>query len=234
MSASVLGYFEHAFVINLPERTDRRGEIERELARANLSFGDGHIELFPAIRPTELGGFWNHAVRGCFLSHLGVMERAIEQKLKSVLIMEVLQHQQEVIEQLRQQPWDIAYLGHIQPLDPPADRAVGFTPADPAKMLITLHFYALNRSVLPRLVQYLHEVLKRPAGHPLGGPMHVDGAISMFRKLNPDVVTLLAQPSLGSQRPSPSDLSPRWFDHAPVVRTLARAARSIHRRMKSR
>jgi hypothetical protein len=56
--------------------------------------------------------------------------------------------------------------------------------------------------------------------------MHVDGAYSMFRARRPDVVTLVASPSLGGQRSSRSDITAnRWYDRQPGLRLLSGLAR---------
>jgi hypothetical protein len=56
--------------------------------------------------------------------------------------------------------------------------------------------------------------------------MHVDGAYSMFRMRYPDRVTLMATPSLGSQRSSRSDIATnKWYDRTPVIREIASIAR---------
>jgi glycosyl transferase family 25 len=51
--------------------------------------------------------------------------------------------------------------------------------------------------------------------------MSIDGAMSFFRARHPEILTLVAAPSLASQRPSRSDLTPRWFDRIPGLRTGA-------------
>jgi hypothetical protein len=51
--------------------------------------------------------------------------------------------------------------------------------------------------------------------------MHVDGAYSTFREQNPEIITCLAMPSWGFQRPSPSDIAERHvLDKVPGVSQL--------------
>jgi hypothetical protein len=92
---------------------------------------------------------------------------------------------------------------------------------------MTAHFYAVNGRCLPKLVAFLETVIARPPGHPDGGPMHVDGAYGTFRKQNPGILTLVASPSLGSQR----DISPSKLDQMPWVRTLIELLRRFRRRL---
>jgi glycosyl transferase, family 25 len=68
----------------------------------------------------------------------------------------------------------------------------------------------------------------RPAGHVDGGPMDVDGAYNWFRRSAFQPKTLLADPQLGFQRGSPSDITDRkWYDRVPPLARLARLARSM-------
>ncbi len=58
--------------------------------------------------------------------------------------------------------------------------------------------------------------------------MYPDGAITWFRTHSPDVVTWVANPNLGWQRSSRSDIYPnRWFDRVPLVRELVAGARRV-------
>lgn len=232
MATTLSDSFQRIFIINLPQRRDRRVEIERELNRAGMALTPGRIEIFPGQRPSDAAGFWNTAVRGCFLSHFMIIKLAAQMRLENVLILEddlvfsqrLLEDQAGVIEQLRNQPWSIAHLGHNEAS---TRESISFQPVEPGRNVTTLHLYAVNGPVLGRLADFLEQVQQRPAGHPLGGPMYPDGAISMFRAQNPDVLTLMAQPNLGYQRPSPSDLAPRWFDRAPIVKTVSKAGRAV-------
>jgi hypothetical protein len=48
---------------------------------------------------------------------------------------------------------------------------------------------------------------------------------------HPDVVTLMATPSLGGQRSSRSDIFPnKWYDRLPLTRQIAGLARGIKNR----
>jgi len=83
----------------------------------------------------------------------------------------------------------------------------------------------INGAAIPRLIDSFETMLSRPAGHPLGGPMHVDGAYSTVRMQNRDLTTYAYFPALGNQRPSQTDIGTRkWFDRIeglkPIVRLL--------------
>jgi len=234
---SILAYFSKAYVINLPSRTDRRRDIEAMFDRVGLTDWRGRVEFFPAVRPDSPGGFATLGARGCFLSHLGVLKRAAEEGGANVLIMEddleidprIVASTGPIIEILDRDAWDFAYLGHIL-----GDDLEGFAPLAPHQGTIrTTHFMAVSAAVIPRVVDYLESLLGRPAGHPEGGPMDVDGAYSSFRARYPEVKTLVARPSLGGQRSSSSDVRPGWIDRVPGARHLTNTARALKRRLKA-
>jgi hypothetical protein len=220
-------------VVNLPARNDRYREITAQLQMLKMPFAPGKVELFPAICPTEPAGFPSIGSRGCFLSHLEILRDARARGVASVLMieddLEVSPRDVEALSgiavQLTGQTWHLAYLGHVEPT-PPAEHPgwMAYT-GD----LRTSHFYAAHASIFDRLIAYLEACLVRPPGDPVGGPMEYDGALNMFRRWNPDVVVLLAQPSLGGQRSSRSDIHPRTLDRLPGVRTMLPALRRAKR-----
>ncbi len=223
--SSLMDFFAKSYVINLPERRDRRQAMALELKHIGISLPADRVIFFPAVKPLDQGNFPSVGARGCFLSHLAVLIDARNQGLKNVLIMEddlsftstLVQYQTEIIAKLANTEWDIVYLGHEEPIQS------GFTiDLQPAfGPVMKSHFLAVNGRTLDRLVTFLETVLSRPGGHPLGGPMHVDGAYSTFRQQNPDIITLLAAPIWGFQRPSPSDIAERHvLDKVPGIRQL--------------
>jgi hypothetical protein len=232
-------FFKGIFVINLPERVDRRREIVAELARAGVE--NSRVEIFPGIRPTEAAGFPGIGARGCFLSHLGVLKEAKRRNIAPVLILEddlmlsrkLLEAQDSLVSVLEHQDWGFVYLGHVVDVGP-VD-GVSLRPYDEGVM--TAHFYGVSASVRDALIEYLELVLTRQPGDPLGGPMHVDGAFSMFRAQHPEIKTLLAYPSLGGQRSLRSDISEgNWYNKLPFLQPLvarARAAKTLIKRLRS-
>lgn len=231
---SLADYFHCTYVINLVERKDRRKAITGELERAGMPLHPGRVEIFPAVKPTEALGFPGIGVRGCFLSHLGILKKALERGLRNVLIVEddlmISPRINEIIGELQSKPWGIVYLGHVEPVP---DTAIPQLVLFDAPVL-TAHFYAVNGPVIPRLVDYLEKVLTREPGDPLGGPMHYDGALTMFRQANRDVLTLITHPNLGKQRPSRSDISCPWYERLPVVKEAAGVARSVREWVRAR
>jgi len=216
------------FVINLEARTDRRRDMARELARAGLN-----AEFFPAIRPADPADFPSLGAHGCFLSHLEVLKRAVSLNCHiAVLEDDVNFHREFRVlwpRALRELPadWSIFYPAHQERgLD------AGMIKVDPGHAIRCTHFVLLNASIIGRLITGLEAILQRPAGHPLGGPMHVDGAYSTIRAQNPDLSTFVFSPSLGYQRSSRSDIEgQKFFDRyrflGPGVSAVRRLKASV-------
>jgi len=73
-------------VINLADRKDRYREISQQLELIGTPFAAGKVEVFPAVRVADAAGFPSPGVRGCFLSHLGVLQDARARGVASVLV----------------------------------------------------------------------------------------------------------------------------------------------------
>lgn len=228
--------FDLIRVINLPDRKDRYRELMQQFKVLGLKLIPGRVEVYAATRPTKLAGFPNLGSHGCFLSHLEILRDALTRGVESVLIMEddceVLPEDVaaigEIAVSLKNRTWGFCYLGHVEPLpelkEGSEPRLVEF--AGPLK---TTHLYGVHKSVLPPLVAYLEDCLVRPPGDPIGGPMHVDGAFSLFRAAHPEFLTLIAQPALASQRASRSDITFRSFEQVPGLKQAMNVARKLRR-----
>ena len=82
----LLDAFGSLYVINLPARTDRRRQFGQQLRRLGLSYASSAVNLFPAVRPDDPGGFPTLGTRGCFLSHLGVLATAAAANVDSIIV----------------------------------------------------------------------------------------------------------------------------------------------------
>lgn len=238
MNPLLTDIFSAVYIVNLPERTDRRSEMEVELKKVNLSYENERVTVFPAIKPADQGKFPSIGARGCFLSHLEILKKAQKDQAGSVLMMEddlaissKLQSFLSVIKnKLEHEDWSLLYLGHVVPVE--SGGSLKLVAYD--QPLLTTHFYAVNGKIIGRLIEFLETVKERPAGHPLGGPMHYDGALNTFRQQNPDIITLLAVPNLGTQRSSRSDVaSVKWFDKTPGIDIIVSKLRKIMNSLKS-
>ncbi|MDB0542240.1 glycosyltransferase family 25 protein [Ralstonia solanacearum] len=226
----LLDCFDRICIINLPERRDRRRQVERELSRLGLRADGQRIRFVPGIRMTAASPFPSTGARGCYLSHLAVLRQALADGVGSVLVLEddvsfapaLAQPQPDLSAALLAGGWDFAYPGHTAPC--PADVPRWQITQRP---LVCAHCYAVSRDALGPLVAYLEACLMRPPGDPAGGPMHVDGALSMFRAQAPERITLICAPSLVRQRGSRSDIAgSRWFDRG-LLRPLSASLRAL-------
>lgn len=231
-------FFERTYIVNLKERADRRREMDEQLAIAGLQADGDRIRYFPAVRPQDVGDFPSIGARGCFMSHLQILEEATRDGLHNVLVLEDdldfdarLHTASDIfMRPVSEGAWDIAYFGHVAddalstPLQMPFLKATDLP-------LATTHFYALNGRAIRLLRDHLSACLNRPVGHPLGSPMHVDGAYSLYRSQHPELRTFMAVPSLGGQRSSRSDIFPnKWYDRNVATRLLAGFARRLKNR----
>jgi glycosyl transferase, family 25 len=226
-------------LINLPNRTDRKSEFAAQLRRIGLSLDDPGIEVFPAIRPTDLAGFPTLGTRGCYLSHMAVLERAMEVGDSSVIICEddcdfapdFLMRLPAVMKVLAKTEWDIFYGGYTsQQVGRVVDTEANIFALPFDHAILCAHFYVIRGAAIGDFVAYLRAILARPTGHPEGGPMHYDGALNRFRADRPDVVTLAILPTLATQRSSRTDIHAlRWFDRMPVVRDAVQMLRKVRR-----
>jgi glycosyl transferase family 25 len=229
-------FFDRTFIINLPERADRRAEMLQELERAGLQPEPGRIEFFPAVKVSDAAGFDNAGYHGCFRSHLEVLKKARAAGARRLLVLEddaaisprIRQDEDGLIEQLQARPWGIVWLGHQ--LEGPVDRPTQLRPY-PGDVLLS-HFYAVNGECLDRLIDFFESVLRRPPGDPDGGPMSPDGALNFFLGRNPDVHGWVTTPNFGWQRSSRSDIMPCWFDGVPGLRQSAAMLRHLKRWLK--
>jgi hypothetical protein len=233
----LIDFFERVYIVNLPERADRRREMEAELQRIGITVDGQRIRYFRAIRPDSAGQFPSLGSRGCFMSHLEILREARRDGLNNVLVMEddlsvaacLAEPQPQMLLRLRQGDWDFAYLGHVEETPRAGEQPLWRESYAP---MATTHFYAMNGKAIAAVQEYLDACLTRQPGDPEGGPMHVDGAFSLFRMQRPQVKTLMAIPSLGGQRSSRSDIYPnKWYDRNRITQKLAGLARSAKNRM---
>ena len=240
LRSSVAKVFDRILIINLPFRSDRRVEIEGELNRIGLSLKDGSAEILSASRFKDAGSFASIGARGCFDSHVRALKAAYERNSNGVLILEDdcdfiddIRHKLPgVLHNLSVTQWSIFYGGHHSGAAPLNDlRGISMIAAN--ESLSATHFIAVSGRALPALIPYLEAMAAREPGSPLGGPMHIDGAYSWFRKDNPEFETWVAEPQLGFQRPSRTDIHQlRFYDRLVGLREAIDAIRRVKRKLR--
>jgi glycosyl transferase, family 25 len=228
----LLAPFAQVRIINLVDRPDRRREMERQLTR--LGAMGPKVAFFDAHRPVSAGDFPSVGARGCFESHLTVLREARSRHAESLLLLEDdfdftrdgRARLESVLAELTKNDWSLFYGAHVLSA---GDRR-GLVRISPQQPVLTASFVGFNGRVIPELVGFLEAMLLRPAGSPDYGPMHVDGAYTVFRELNPAHATFVAFPALGMQRSSPSDITPRrkLLDRWVITRSVAGLLRRSH------
>jgi glycosyl transferase family 25 len=224
---------DRIYVINLPERLDRKAQISNELKSQGIDWNPSQVICWPAIRPESAAGFPTLGTHGCFLSHLAALQDALSLSKGWVLILEddavFLPHLLAALPKLSKlltlEQADLIYLGSCQHHETSADLDLFSLSQHP---IVGAHAYMVSRPFLNDLIPYLQACLTRPAGHPLGGRLHFDGALSLYRQFNPTCRTWLPQHNLVEQRFSRSDIQPHWwYDQWPLIRQLAAWARQF-------
>ena len=213
-SQNIMDFFDRVQIINLHSRKDRRQETELEFSRYGFPINTDKVSFFNAICPTSPEGFSHVGVRGCFLSHMKIIEEAKKHRLNNILILEddicfskhILEYGMVAIESLEKMDWDIAYFGHGM-----GNQSSQLTWKEVNQPMLLAHFYAINGKTLENFYKFLTKILERPPGHPDGGPMHYDGAINVFRQHNPEIKAYYLSHNLGYQRPSRTDLHTGFF-----------------------
>ena len=237
MGGKIFDLFEQVRIINLVDRPDRRREMTAQLER--LGAMAPNVEFYNAQRPADAGGFPSLGARGCFQSHLSVLRSARDAKAGSLLILEDdldftrdgRKRLGEMIANLSVRPWDFFYGAHL--LD--ANGRSGLVEIAADEPVMTASCLAFSGDVISPLVDFLEGILTRPAGSADYGPMHVDGAYTVFRMLNPERRTSVAFPTLGRQRSSPSDITPgtmlldRWSLTRPLAALLRGGYNALRR-----
>ena len=231
---SLLEYFDRIAIIHLKNRTDRYRALVGELRRLDIEITHPKVCIPDAPMPPDANGFVNKGVYGSFLSHLDILKTAQRDGIESVWVLEddaIFSHrfvrkQQELVRFLSQNRWDICYFGHSLTAKELTNLEIGLPRY--SGPFYWAHCYAVHARVLPSLVAFLEENRDSPPGHPRGSKMYVDAAYTHFRKFNPDVISLVANPVLSVQRGTPSSLgSGRWYDKHSVTRPAAMVARIL-------
>lgn len=216
---------DQTVLISLRDRTDRRLQSIEELSRLDPSVGGGSTEFLLRDRPKDAGEFESVGARGCFESHLAALRRGVGRR--NLLILE-----DDIRFDLAAAPLafralsgdesrDIFYGGYEYFEGARHHPAQGLTPMPQRLNVMQTHCIAFSGRILPRLIAFLETLASRRAGHPDGGPMHVDGAYWHFRRQNPDVRAVMITPPVGLQRHSQSDIAPpTTLDRAPGVKML--------------
>ena len=217
--------FDEIRIINLRNRTDRRATMERELRRVGLE-GDTRVQFFEAYSFPDAASFSSKGARGVYASQLAILEQAAKNGHSVLILEDDVDFVADIEHYELRGDWAIFYGGYYA--DNPADLH--------ASDIVGAHMMGFSANIVPLIAAYLASI----AGHDIHPP--IDGAYVWFRRAHPEVLTLFAEPPLGYQRPSRSDISELQFydkviflkQFAYFVRSLKRSSKYVHRRRVSR
>jgi len=85
---NIIEYFDRTQIVSLAKRTDRRVETQNEFNKFGFPLNTENVSFFEAISPTDPAGFPSCGIRGCFMSHLVIFDKAIELGVKNILMLE--------------------------------------------------------------------------------------------------------------------------------------------------
>jgi hypothetical protein len=232
----LIDFMDRLYVIHLPERVDRFQALKHELANIGIDIENPKVRFPKPPYPPDANGFPSVGVYSNFIRHLGILKECLADGVERVWILEddaifrrqlcSEQEQEKLIQRLKQNDWDLCYLGHK--IDPAELRShpQGLTPF--VGDFLWAHCYCVNARVLPQLIAYFEETLRHPAGHPRGGRLYIDGAYNLFRRFHPEVVTLVSNPNLSNQKGTVSSLAARaWYDNFAVTQPVIASLRSL-------
>ncbi|MCZ8101512.1 MAG: hypothetical protein O9972_26865, partial [Burkholderiales bacterium] len=195
------------------------------------------FSFFPASRPNDRGSFASIGERGAYESHLAVLRAAIGRPC--VLVMEDdVQFSNEIgslsrlIDEMPDS-WDVLYLGHAQIAEIAKDLpGSGLVRVGCEYEFICLHCYAINGKAIAKLVDACDGFLTRPVGDPAGGPMPIDGALNIARRVL-GLETYVINPPVAIQRASRTDIGRlKWFDKIEALRRPVHLGRRVKNRVK--
>jgi len=230
-----IDYFDRVEIISLLERKDRRQDLARQISKLGKSIDGDRIRFFDAIKPINKGAFPSIGARGCFESHLEVLRNASLDGIKNLLIIEddinfsddINNISSFFYDLLNDSDWGFLYLGHVINGIDKQQGNPQMLPVNHDTGVRCTHLIAISGTTIPKLVEYLEAMYSRDAGDPAGGPMHVDGAYSWFRR-ETQCKTFVATPPIGYQRASRSDITDgRLYDKLPFVKDIVNYIRKF-------
>jgi glycosyl transferase, family 25 len=206
---TVFSAFDLIRIINLPARLDRRRQMEAELRCVGLG-NDDRVAFVDAIASDTAAPWRLKGERGIFLSHLKVLREAAARD-SSVLILED----------------DADFTDAVSTTEIAEDVSIfygGYEASDPGNLqssdIVGAHCMGFSAETVSALVPFLEELFHHPS------PPPIDGAYVWFRRANPGVKTLFADPVVAVQRSSRSDIAQlRFYDRWPVLREAVGFAR---------
>lgn len=214
----IIDYFEKTCIVSLPQAHRLRAQTSAEFKLVGWTIDNNKVKFFDAIRPDQRLNFSSIGTRGCFESHLSLIKEFIsttnDKNKGNLLVFEddisftidLNYTPKSIANILEENDYDIIFFGYKSDDIKPSSNKFEIVTVPSNVSITTSHFYALHRRCLRDYIAHLEGILFETNPSSLGH-MHYDGAINWFRKLNPDIKTLVCTTPLGIQRPSRSLIS---------------------------
>jgi glycosyl transferase, family 25 len=227
--SKLLSNFPSTSIINLKRRADRRRRVTAQIHSLGIDMNQAGVLFFEAKSFVTRGLFVNSGVRGCFESHLALLQMCARSNQPLLICEDDVYFEEPALTvhhsagfDLPTSGWDIIYFGLCEDR---LEQHVGFVPYQ--DFATGLHCYAIQPDAAELAAKYFSASLSREPAHPDGGCKHPDGAMNDFRRKNPDVRCFIASPMIATQFASRTDLgTQKWFDH---IRPLRPAIDSLRR-----
>lgn len=233
--------FDQIRIINLPERTDRKAAVLRELAGIGMTHLGPNISFYAAKRPPSgQGGEGVNRPNGALISHREAIREALASGAKSLLILEddiFFRRRREteidaILTAMRSAPFDVIYFGYLEPAE---EDLTGGPLAAFEGRVIGGHFCGMHRAFMERILAFMDGFGKPGPDGTSCNPTHRDGAFNLFVERNQDVIRKLAVPCLAIQRSSRTDLHEnRYYDRAPILREALGIVRALRNSVRRR
>lgn len=211
---------DQIFYINLKHRTDRRKEIEAEVAKMGWK-----ATRFDAVRKP-------YGAYGCCLSHIGVLEIALKRGLKQVLVLEDdaiiydIERLKEVIKNMSNLDFDMFCLSHnTSRTRVRRDGAILPSGFARATDLITTGCYVARDHQIPKLLDEWRTAAKHLEKN---GPHNKYAVDIIWKKLQHEGRWLCANPPVIGQRASYSDIEKCRIDYTRQLKPAIKYGKPNH------
>ena len=236
----LISCFDRVYIVNLPERLDRKQETIAEFERIGMDVPNERVRFIEATRPDEAGEFPSIGSLGNLISQTRVLRECMELGLDRVAICEddikfntvSPEAMERIVEDIETKDWNMASLAYLEPSQR-LSQPHGLVKWDSNTR--GCHVYAVRGEAIKSFHDYLVACRQRPAGHPDGGAMFFDGAFNMARHKAPSIRFFIANPSVADQRASRTDLHPlSFFDRVEPFRSAVSIVRKVKNLIRSR
>lgn len=211
--------FDMIRIVSLVTRNDRRRDMLAEMRRAGLA-DDPRVLFFDAIRPADAGSHSSIGAHGCFLSHQAILSEAAAKDMSVLILEDDCVFTSAIADYRATAGWDIFYGGYIA--------------AQPDRLqesdIIGSHMMGFSASAARQISDYFAS-LRYEGQHP-----PIDAGYVWFRRAHPEVKTVFADPPIGNQRASRSDVAAqvKSFDRLPIIRDAVELMRRVRNRFRKR